>query len=294
MSDLKNPLGLIGFGEAGQAFTKGWRSHLPELGLSAFDIKTNGPLAAEMNAIYGNHAVTGCADPSDLAGHDIFSLVTADQALDAAQAASPHLAGGQFFFDCNSCAPQTKNESAKHVEAAGGLYVDTAIMSPVHPLLHQSPLLISGPHAEAALPLLHALGMKATLVEGEVGTASSIKMVRSIMMKGLEAVTMECVLAGRAAGVDERVLASLDVTYPGFDWTRQATRMMERATTHGVRRAAEMREVAKTVELLGLPPAMSTATVSWMERAASSGIKDMGLGDDYTKLSDQLLKSTRK
>ena len=133
-------------------------------------------------------------------------------------------------------------------------------MAPVHPRLHRTPLLISGPHAEAAAPLLAALGMAAEIHDGPVGSASAIKMIRSIMMKGLEALVCECVLAGTKAGVIDTVLDSLDDTYPGFDWKTRSAYMLERVMTHGLRRAAEMREVALTVDLLGFDGAMSRAS----------------------------------
>ena len=89
-------------------------------------------------------------------------------------------------------------------------------------------------------------------------------------MKGLEALVCECVLAGAKAGVIETVLDSLDDTYPGFDWRKRSAYMLERMMTHGVRRAAEMREVALTVDLLGLDGAMSRASVGWQQRSAIS------------------------
>ncbi len=281
--------GFIGFGEAAQAFASGWRQKQPALELRAYDIKTDGADAATKHADYTLATVTGCETIGGLAGLNIFSLVTADQARAAAVTTASHLKVDAFYFDCNSCAPQTKSGSAVLIEAVGGHYVDVAIMSPVHPKLHKSPLLISGPHAEAALEFLTGLGMVARIVPGDVGAASSVKMIRSIMIKGLEAVVLECVTAGRLAGVNEMVFDSLDLSYPGFNWRKQATRMMERATTHGKRRASEMREVAKTVDMLGLRSLMSSATVEWMEMAGQSGGRTAGQELDYAQISDLLL-----
>ena len=139
-------------------------------------------------------------------------------------------------------------------------------MSPVHPRLHRTPLLISGPHADAAAAALRSLDMAPKIHAGPVGSSSAIKMIRSVMIKGLEALACECALAGRAAGVDAVVLASLDETFPGFDWKKRVAYMMERVMTHGVRRAAEMREVALTVDELGLDGAMSRGAVAWQQR----------------------------
>jgi 3-hydroxyisobutyrate dehydrogenase-like beta-hydroxyacid dehydrogenase len=147
--------------------------------------------------------------------------------------------------------------------------------------------LISGPHAEAAAGALAALGMAASIHDGPVGSASAIKMIRSIMIKGLEALVCECALSGRIAGVDEVVLASLDETFPGFDWKRRSAYMLERVMTHGVRRAAEMREVALTVDWLGLEGAMSRAAVDWQQKVGELGLR--ADGTDCRALADRIL-----
>jgi 3-hydroxyisobutyrate dehydrogenase-like beta-hydroxyacid dehydrogenase len=97
-------------------------------------------------------------------------------------------------------------------------------------------------------------------------------MIRSIMVKGLEALTAECVLAAVAAGVEEEVLASLMRSHSGIDWQAQAAYNFERAMVHGARRAAEMEEAARTVADLGLPDDMARATVQWQRRIAGAGV----------------------
>lgn len=285
-------LACIGFGEAAQAFVAGWGSERAAH-LRAFDIKTDAmdaTVAGAKRADYARAGITGCATLAEaLNGATVvFSLVTADQAARAAEAAAPHLAPGALFLDCNSCAPGTKARNAALIEAAGGRYVDVAVMAPVHPKLHKTPLLLSGPHAPAALEAVSALDMAGKIAEGAVGRASSIKMIRSIMMKGMEALFAECVLAGRRAGVDGVVLDSLDVTYPGFDFKAKAAYMLERSMTHGIRRAAEMREVAKTVEDLGIPNGMAAATVDWQQRLGDLHL-DATQAEDYTGRADRVL-----
>jgi len=294
-------IAFLGFGEAARAFLKGWRSEpVFTARVSAYDIKTDSPdagIAAAKRADYATDAVTGAASaPEAVAGAQaVFSVVTADQAHEAALAALPGLARGAFFLDCDSCAPQTKERTAKAVDAAGGRYVDVAVMAPVHPRLHKTPLLISGPHAMGAAAVLAALGMNAPIHEGPVGSASSVKMVRSIIMKGLEALVCECVLTGMKAGVIDEVLDSLDDTYPGFDWRKRAAYMLERVMTHGVRRAAEMREAALTVDGFGLDGAMSRAAVEW-QRA----IGDLSLqaspeeARDYRMMARRILAAFNK
>ena len=280
-------IAFLGFGEAAHAFLDGWRTNPSfKARVSAYDIKTDSPdpeVRKAKRADYASANVIGASSaPEAVAGAEaVFSVVTADQAHEAALAALPGLAKGALFFDCNSCAPQTKLRTAADVDAAAGRYVDVAVMAPVHPRLHRTPLLISGPHAEAAAPALAALDMSAKIHEGPVGAASAVKMIRSIMMKGLEALVCECVLAGRKAGVIETVLDSLDDTYPGFDWKKRSAYMLERVMTHGLRRAAEMREVALTVDLLELNGEMSRASVAWQQT-----IGELGLGSTAAEAAD--------
>ena len=146
-------IAFIGFGEAAQAFLAGWRTE-PGFAarISTYDIKTDFPdvdVRASKRADYSKANVIGASTaPEAVAGAQaVFSVVTADQAHEAALAALSGLARGAFFFDCDSCAPQTKARTAEEVDAAGARYVDVAVMAPVHPRLHKTPLLISGPHA---------------------------------------------------------------------------------------------------------------------------------------------------
>ncbi len=273
------PVTLIGFGEAGQAMARGWRGELPGLDIRAYDIKTGDASCASGKwHDYAVAGITGCASPKAALSKVgvVFSLVTADQALSGARKAAAHLGQGALYFDGNSCAPGTKRAAARVIGAAGGRYVDMAIMAPVHPRLHKVPLLLSGPHVQAALPVLVALGMQSRLVRGDVGRASSVKMMRSVMVKGLEALALECFLAARRAGVHKEVLASLGGSFPGFDWPAKMAYDLERVTTHGVRRAAEMREAAKTVEQLGLMDGMSRAIVDWQQAVGDLGLPPGG------------------
>ena len=249
-------------------------------------------MRAAKRADYAAANVIGASSaPEAVAGAGVvFLVVTADQAHQAAMAALPGLAKGALVFDCDSCAPQTKERTAGEVDAAGARYVDVAVMAPVHPRLHRTPLLISGPHAKDAAAALAALDMSAAIHDGPVGSSSAVKMIRSIMMKGLEALVCECVLAGRKAGVIETVLDSLDDTYPGFDWRKRSAYMLERVMTHGVRRAAEMREVALTVDLLGLDGAMSRASVGWQQAIGDLGLRSSAdEAADYRILADRIL-----
>jgi len=283
-------LAFVGFGEVACAFMQGWGSQRPQQ-VRAYDIKVDrGSTAVRQTKWqdYRHWAVDGCDTLAKaLAGSNVvFSVVTADQALMAARQAAAQIEPGALYVDCNSCAPGTKQKAARIVEQAAGRYVDAAVMAPVHPALHRVPILISGPHRDVALSVLSALDMCATVMDGPIGAASSVKMVRSVMVKGLEALMVECLLAGRRAGVEDQVLDSLEATFPGFRWKERAAYMLDRVMVHGVRRAAEMREVALTVEQLGLLAPMSRATVQWQQRVGELMLP--AVDGDYRTRADAL------
>jgi 3-hydroxyisobutyrate dehydrogenase-like beta-hydroxyacid dehydrogenase len=261
MPNAKPTLAFIGFGEAGQAIAAGLRDAGAGR-MSAWDIlfpKAEGEKLLRAGAASG---VT-CAKSAAEAVRDadiVISAVTAASSVEAAVSVKAYLAGKPFFLDINSVSPGRKQETAKLL-ADAARYVDVAVLAPIHPARHQTPMLLAGPDAGAVAPALAALGMRATIGGAEVGAAAAIKMVRSVMIKGIEALTLECFLAAARAGVIDEVAASMKNNYPGLDWTKIVPYNLERMANHGERRAAEMEEVADTLRELGVEPLMTTATV---------------------------------
>jgi len=268
MPGMAHRIALIGFGEAAQAFAAaaGWNGDA-----AAFDIKTEAAETRDAKrADYARLGVAGCARAREaLAGAPaVLSLVTADAALAAARENAGHLGAGALWFDMNSVAPETKRAAEAAIAAAGGRYVDAAVMAPVHPKRTSVPLLVSGPHAEAGAAALGDLGFRdVRCVGAHVGAASAIKMIRSVMVKGIEALTAECVLAAHRAGVVDEVLSSL-----GPDWATRADYNLERMLAHGLRRAAEMEESARTLEDLGVAPLMTRGTIARQRGLGALGI----------------------
>ncbi len=256
------PLSLIGFGEAGSTFARAgdWPARV-------YDVQTDGAGRANTLARYDEAGVKGAETAAQaVAGaHAVVSVVTADQALAVARTVAETIARDVFFFDMNSVAPDTKRAAAAVIDAAGGRYVDVAVMAPVNPARMAVPLLVSGPYAEQGAALLAEAGFtKIRVVGTEVGRASTIKMLRSVIFKGMEALTAECVLACDRAGVLDEVLGSL-----GAEWPALADYRLDRMMVHGVRRAAEMEESAKTLEALGIEPLMTRGTIARQRQIGS-------------------------
>jgi 3-hydroxyisobutyrate dehydrogenase-like beta-hydroxyacid dehydrogenase len=261
MPEMKPALSFIGFGEAGQAIAAGLREAGVDR-MSAWDIlfaQHDGEKlrrAAAKNRVRCANSAADAVREADM----IVSAVTAASSVEAAQSIKAHLAGQPFFLDINSVSPGRKQDTAKLLGDAAR-YVDVAVLAPIHPARHQTPMLLAGPHAAAIAPALAALGTRVSLAGAATGAAAAIKMVRSVMIKGIEALTLECFLAAARAGVIDEVATSMTNNYPGLDWQKIVPYNLERMANHGERRAAEMEEVADTLRELGVEPLMTSATV---------------------------------
>lgn len=270
------PIALIGFGEVGKMLAE----DLAKAGASDirhYDVKYDPPGGAP-------DAVRGAPL--------IISAVTAAQTLAAAQSVLPGLEPGAFFLDLNSASPGMKQAAARAVDDAGGRYVEAAVMSPVAPKRIASPLLLGGPHAADFLAQYGSLGFNARLYADTVGPAAATKLCRSVMVKGIEALLAESMLAARHYGVEDAVLASLSDLFPVGDWRRLAHYMIGRALEHGVRRAEEMREAAATVAEAGLDPLMASATAQRQDWAARHG--DALSADGLEAMLDAILKQLER
>jgi 3-hydroxyisobutyrate dehydrogenase-like beta-hydroxyacid dehydrogenase len=267
-------IGFLGYGEAARAFHEGLVGEGRRF--IAYDIKLDDPRTGMREAMLERGAVP-CQSVAGLSEADwLFSAVTANQSLLAIEPLLPHLRQGQVVIDINSVSPDRKVETAARVTAANAIYLDMAVMAPVHPRRHATPVLLAGPEAEVLLPELLALGFSGSVAGPRAGAAAAIKMVRSLFVKGLEAITVETLLAAEASGCFEEILSSIATSLPGLDWPRFAEYQFERTTVHGGRRAAEMRESAATLGALGLASELAEAIADVQQRMGEAGPRAEG------------------
>lgn len=263
-------IALIGFGEVGRRFADDLRRN-PELALSTYDIlredaaKRGGyeRAAAERNVRAYESAKAACDG-----AHLVVSAVTAAAAEDVAAQAAGFLRQGQIFFDINSAAPGTKRRASAHLAASGADYVEGAVMAPVKKPGIRVPILAGGLRADEIAERLNVLGFNITPVSQEIGHASATKLCRSIIIKGLEALLVDCAKASEHAGVQEAVFASLGETFPAIDWHALAEDMKERVATHGKRRSEEMREAGEMLADFGFDAELALAVANAQARGA--------------------------
>ncbi|MEM9879172.1 MAG: DUF1932 domain-containing protein [Pseudomonadota bacterium] len=279
---------LVGLGEVGQILA----DDLMQLGcsISAWDEQfcdaESGPARA---AAQRGLALHSSAAPACAATVIIICAVTAAQTYAAADTLSAHIPSGAWFVDMNSAAPTAKQRAANIINGEGGRYIEAAVMSPIGPKRSATSMLLGGPHAAAFLPIAQPLGFTGMRVfSGDYGPASAAKMCRSVMIKGVEALLTEALVAARHYGVEETVIGSLDDLFPGPDWQQLAPYMMSRSIAHGKRRGEEMREVAKTIADAGIAPLMSEACAQrqdWADQRITGDLVPLA------RMLDALLKT---
>jgi len=263
---------LIGLGEVGRVLAEDMLA-AGGVTLSAWDPKFADPNSPPGRAL-AELDIRAARDAADAArgAELVISAVTAAQTVDAATASAIGLARDAVFLDLNSASPGAKIAAAVPVEAPGALYVEAAVMSPIGKRRIASPILLGGPHARAFEAQAHALGfIGARFYADEPGKAAAAKLCRSVIVKGMEAILGESLLSARHYGVEADVVASLEDLFPGPDWRRLSHYMISRSIEHGVRRAEEMAEAARTVSEAGIEPLMSLAIVARQEWASQFG-----------------------
>jgi 3-hydroxyisobutyrate dehydrogenase-like beta-hydroxyacid dehydrogenase len=270
-----NPaVGFIGFGEAGSHIAHGLRSAGIQH-ISAFDIATNSPDLGPGIQRRSQESQTRLVEsPEELAraAEILISTVTATSALDAASQISKFLHAGHLYADLNSVSPALKSEVANAVGKTAR-FVEVAVMAPVPPYLHRVPMLLNGAGASQFAETLSPFGMRFEIISGKIGIAAAVKMCRSIVVKGLEALLLECVVSADRFEAEDRVFASLNESFPGIDWKKLADYMVGRVVVHGERRAHEMEEVAETLRSIGIEPIMAEATARRQAWSAELGLR---------------------
>lgn len=271
-------IGIIGYGEVGKIFAAGLQDKDGVAGVAAWDLKFAHAAQQETQRAHARRAgVQACDSLQALcAASDLLvSAVTASNTLAVAEEAARHLRPGSLFLDLNSASPGTKQQAARAVDAAGAFYVEAGVMTSVPPYGIRVPMLLGGARAAALAGRLNGWGMDARAVSEQLGVASAIKMCRSVMIKGLEALVIESYATARRYGVEDHVLPTLAETFPSIDWQQQGSYFFSRVVQHGRRRAEEMRESANTVREAGFAPLMAAAIAGkqqWVADLAAAGL----------------------
>ena len=299
IGDPVRHIALIGFGEVGGIFGHDLASAGFEV--TTFDILLMAePSRSTMLAKAKSANVRACNDVQEaLVGADlVISAVTASSAAEVARNVAPFLLDGQIYLDINSVSPDTKLSIARILGDSPATFVEAAVMAPVSPERLKVPMLLGGKESAPVAEGLGAIGMNVKPISDRIGVASAIKMCRSIIIKGLEAITLESMFTARRYGAEEHVLASLAATYPSMGWDGALPDyLISRVAEHGRRRAAEMREAARAVVDAGLDPFTAVATAQrqdWLAQAIAEFSLAIPKGENFAwqELADAIARSS--
>lgn len=294
-------LGIIGFGEVGSIFANGLGAKPGVNGVRVWDVlfAEDSPAGQAARQKADEAGFERAAAASDLCeGSDLLlSAVTASNDLAVALEVSPSIRPGTLFVDFNSASPGTKQRAAQAIEGAGGAYVEAGVMTSVPPYGIRVPMLLGGARAAEIAQTFNQWGMDARAISTEIGVASAIKMSRSIMIKGLEALVIEAFANARAYGVETHVLATLAETFPQMNWPEQGAYFFSRVVQHGKRRAEEMREAATTVAETGIEPLLTQSIAQkhqWISDLTRHGtFRDVPTKAPWEAYADALLREIR-
>ena len=277
---MKEPtvVAMLGLGEAGTALAAGlmgeWRGADASRRVIAVDTALGDNLrgaAIQDRARDLGVAIEGRYTPALAHADVVFCAVTGVEARNAALAARDFLRPGTLYFDINTLTGPQTIDIARDMTKAGIDYVDFAAMGGFAACGHKVPFVLAGPAAERAADWMRPYGFVTRILSARAGDASAVKIIRSVMVKGIEALGVECLVAARRAGLLDEVLdCFFDIDTRGF-----AGMVKSLTTTHPVHAKRRMEEMDKAIENLrelGVEPLMSQRTREVLARTVDAGI----------------------
>jgi len=290
---------FIGFGEAGSTCSKTLR----EIGvekIATYDIlfddaAAGPPMRARAEAL----GVRACDTQAEaVEGADIvFSTVVCKASVPVAEEAARHLKPEQYYVDFNSISPGNKRRVAASVAPSGARFIEASVMADVSSHGHRVPMLLGGVSGRDFIALVEPLEFDLAFVQEDIGLASATKMVRSIMMKGMAALYLECLRAANHFGIEQDVLDTVEKSLAGRTFTETCSRTMARTAIHAARRADEMGQVGETLREIGIDPMMAEATERRHRWCADLGLKEVykdGLAKDYHDVLEKIRAAESK
>jgi 3-hydroxyisobutyrate dehydrogenase-like beta-hydroxyacid dehydrogenase len=266
-------IGFIGFGEVAGVFSGALRRDGREL--LAYDVLAEEPGgSARLAQRAGRERVRFVALPELVESSDwILSTVTAGVAEAVARNAARHLTAGKNYVDLNATSPAVKQTVANIVAPTGAHFVEGAILTAVGVTGVRTRILIGDTDGSASAETLVRLGLNAAHYSREIGKASAFKLLRSIFSKGLEALLIEFLVAGRRAGLQADLWREVVDLCAQNSFDRVAENWVRTHATAHERRYHEVVQVVEEMRALGLDPVMTEATEEFFRRSVASGLK---------------------
>ncbi|WP_429029390.1 DUF1932 domain-containing protein [Bradyrhizobium sp. I1.14.4] len=204
----------------------------------------------------------------------VFSAVVVATAVSVGQSIAALVRPGMLVVDVNASTPRAKRLVGNAVSANGGSFVDANLMGAVSIYGAAVPLYCSGDGAERFAALFAPLGFTIEHAGPEAGTAAAVKMLRSVVTKGMEALIVEALTAASLAGVRSEALRGICEPMDATRYSTFVDMCVRTDVLHAERRAVEMDGVAEGLREIGLQPIMTEATAARLRTSARLGLRD--------------------
>ena len=288
---------FIGFGEVAAAFSDAILKS--GAAVSAYDIlmdQENGLKTLRKRSQAED--ITFLSLPDALTHADyILSTVTTRVAETAALSCAGYLKPGQVFVDLNATSPSIKQRIFQIVLPTGADFVEGAILGAVGVTGARTRILTGGPKSREAAEALTRLGLNVTAYSSDIGKASTFKMLRSVFSKGLEALLIEFLVAGKRAGIQEDLWQEIVDLFSQNAFDHVAANWIKSHATAHERRYHEMKQVTSVLKEIGLEPILTSGTEAFFKRSGELGLKDSfpekpGNIDDVIAFMEKRLQKT--
>ena len=269
-------MGFIGFGEAAFNICDGLHeTSKPEV--FAFDVMSNdekqGALI-QQRARKANVALLDSLKCLIEKTEFIFCTTSAKYALSIASEAAQYTKAGKTYADLNSASPMVKKDIADVIDRSGGAFVDAAVMELVPPYRHKVPIAASGSGARRFTEAMNSIGMNVEYINDCAGSSSSMKMFRSIFMKGFTSLLLETLIASHKMGVENQVMESIKGTLEKNTTEELANMLINRTAVAAARRVSEMEDVVTTLADIKVESFSSQATIKRLQWICDIGLKE--------------------
>ncbi len=288
-------IGIVGYGEAGQAIAQGLCSSRGS-SISVFDIKFNEEeLRESLRLRAQEHGVIVEDDMGSLIANNdmILSLVTGEVATQVVRDSLPFINEGKVYVDMSTVSPRKKILMGELIEQKGGSFIEVAILGAIASYGFKSPMLVCGKRADHFVNVFAKMGFNVKFVSTEIGKASSLKMLRSVFAKGVEALLLEMLVGAKRCDLVQPLMDAIVEHMDGSSFQEIANTWITTNVVHAERRTAEMEHVIETLNELNVKPIMAKAVRDRLLTSSQSGLKDFFQGkkpDDYREVIDAMVR----
>lgn len=211
-----------------------------------------------------------------LSGADaVLVAVPGSACAEVAGSTTPFLDPGTLYVDLSSAPPQTKSEAAVLIGGRGGDYADAAVLGTVVVSGHRVPIVASGPGAERFRVLVEPDGLPVDVLSGPPGAAATVKLLRSVYLKGRDALVTAMLLAARRHGVQDVVVQSIGGPGEQVPFPVLTERILCSVAVHAQRRGEELADAAEILEQVGVNPALAVAGSELLRDLAALGLREV-------------------